>query len=129
GDLVLILGGLDEQDVGAGVAVATGPLDGADHPLDGPGVGAGDDDEIVRPAGGDGGADLRLHLRRRDDLLALHVTALLRGDLILDVDGGHAGALVLLHGADHVDRVAVAGIGVGDHRQVPGGDDSRGVLH
>ena len=41
---------------------------------------------------------------------------------------GHAGLLVGLHRAHHVDRVAVAGVGVGDHRHVDGGDDPPGVV-
>ena len=58
-----------------------------------------------------------------NDELALHVPALLRGHLVLDVDPGDPGRLVGADGADHVQRVAVAGVGVGDHRDVHAGRD------
>ena len=63
-----------------------------------------------------------------NDLLPFHVTALLGCHLILDVDAGDPRPLVLLHGADDVERVAVAGVGVGDDRQFAGGDDPGGVV-
>ena len=56
------------------------------------------------------------HLFLGDEALAEHVAAALRPDLVLDVDAGHAGALELAHRAPRVDRVAVAVVGVDDHR-------------
>ena len=75
----------------------------------------------------DRGPDLRRHLRRRYDELALHVAALLGGHLVLDVDPGDPGRLVGADGADHVQRVAVAGVGVGDHRDVDAVGDPPGA--
>src|ERR1700722_14150549 len=80
------------------------------EPFDGPGVGPGDDHEVGLGAGLHRRADLLDHLLGRDDQLALHVAALLRGHLILDVNPGGPGRLVGAHGADHVQRVAVAGV-------------------
>ena len=51
-----------------------------------------------------------------DHLLALHVAAALRRDLVLDVQRGDPGRGVLAHRAHHVERVAVAVVGVGDQR-------------
>jgi hypothetical protein len=46
------------------------------------------------------------------------VPAPLRHHLILEVNRADPGGLVFTHGPDHVDRVTVAGVGVGDHRDV-----------
>ena len=51
------------------------------------------------------------------------MTAPLRRHLVLEVDAGDAGALVVLDGADHPDGVPVPGVGVGDHRDLHGRDD------
>ena len=76
----------------------------------------------------DGGPDLADHLVGTDQRLPAHVPALLRHDLVLELDAGDAGLLVELHGPDDVDRVAVSGVGVGDHRHVDGGHDPAGVV-
>ena len=52
-----------------------------------------------------------------DHLLARDVPALLGRHLVLDVEPRHARLLVFAHRAHHVEHVAVAGVGVGDHRQ------------
>jgi hypothetical protein len=57
------------------------------------------------------------------------VPALLGHHLVLELDAGDPGLLVELHGADDVERVAVAGVGVGDDRDVDGGGDPAGVVH
>ena len=44
------------------------------------------------------------------------MTALFRGDLIFDVNGGDAGTLVTLHGANDVDRISITGIRIGNDR-------------
>jgi hypothetical protein len=41
---------------------------------------------------------------------------------------GDTGLLVLLHRADHVDRVAVTGVGIGDERQLAGANDAVRVV-
>jgi hypothetical protein len=48
--------------------------------------------------------------------------------LVLEVDAGHPGLLVLADRAHDVDRVAVAGVRVGDHRDVHRADDPAGVV-
>jgi hypothetical protein len=60
--------------------------------------------------------DLLDHLAGGDELLALEVPAPLRGELVLEVQSGHAGGLVRADGARDVDRIAVAVVGVGDER-------------
>jgi hypothetical protein len=60
--------------------------------------------------------DLPDHLAEADDLLALVMAAFLGADLVLDVECGDPRLLVLAHRADHVDRVAIAGVGIGDDR-------------
>ena len=82
------------------------------------GVGARDDDETAVAARVAGGADLRHHRFHRDDLLAREKTASLGKHLVLDVQCRHAGVLILAHGAPHVERVAVAGVGVADDGDV-----------
>ncbi len=66
------------------------------------------------------GVDRRLdftdHLAERDHLLTLVVPAFFRRHLVLDVEGGDPGLFVFPDRADHVERVAVAGVGIGDHR-------------
>src|SRR6185503_21277390 len=107
-------------------------------------VGVGAADELVHAAAGDaariaardqhevrvelaphavGRADLADHLLQRYHLLAGYVAAALGRDLVLDVDGGGAGAHEFLHGAHDIDGVAEAGIGIGDDRDLHGARD------
>ena len=53
--------------------------------------------------------------------------ALLGETLILDVHAGDAELLVFAHGTDHVQLVAVSGIGIGDHRDIDGRRDAASV--
>jgi hypothetical protein len=76
-----------------------------------------------------GGADLLDHLARLDNLLALHVAALLGRYLILYVNRRDPGCFVLPDGADHVYRVAVAVVGVGDERYLDRLGYAAGVVH
>src|SRR5262245_20104386 len=48
--------------------------------------------------------------------------------LVLEMDRGYAGGLVLARGADHVDRVAVPGVGVGHYRDIDRLRDPSGVV-
>ena len=79
--------------------------------------------EVVVFAGVGGGAELLDLLLGRDDALALEVAALLGPLLVLEDDAGDARAHALAHGADDVERVAVAGVHVGHERHVDGCDD------
>ena len=87
-----------------------------------------DDQRVGIGAGVQRGAQLLLVQLRRDHVLALHVPAALREDLILELDAGHAGALQLVHGADHLRDLAVAGVGVRDHGERDGGAEAPGVV-
>ena len=91
-------------------------------------VGARDDQRVGVGAGVQRGAQLLLVQLRRDHVLALHVPAALREDLILELDCRHAGALQLVHGADHLRDLAVAGVGVRDHGERDGGAEAAGVV-
>ena len=57
------------------------------------------------------------------------MAAFLGRDLVLDVEPGDPGFLVFAHRADHVDRVAVAGIGVGDDRDADRLDREADEMH
>ena len=89
---------VDEDEVGAGVGVRVAAGDRVLEPGHLQRVGARDDQRLVRPSRRDGGAHLEHHLLGRDHLLALHVAAALRRDLILDLHGVRAGRLELAHG-------------------------------
>ena len=73
-------------------------------------------------------ADLGEKFVARDDHLVVEVAALLREALVLDVQAGDAAPLVLPHRARRVELVAVAGIGIGDHRHVDGRGDAAGIV-
>ena len=109
---------LDEEQIGAGLAIELGPLDGGVEPFDRAGIGAGHDDHRLVLAGIEGRLQLGDHLGCGDHLLALHMAAALGRDLILDEQGGDAGALIGAHGAGDIGRPAIAGIGIGQQRQL-----------
>lgn len=115
--LFLGLGGLDEDDVRAGFLVSKAALDGLFDAVNGTGVGTGHDHHVAL-AGINGGLDLADHLFHGNDLTAGHVAALLGHDLVLELNDGDAGLLILADGALHVDSVAEAGVGVGDDEGV-----------
>ena len=73
-------------------------------------------------------AQLLLVQLRRDHVLAVHVPAALREDLVLELDAGDAGALELVHRAHHLRDLAVAGVGVGDHGEGDGRAEAAGVI-
>jgi hypothetical protein len=114
-DVVLAGRGLDEQHVRARVGVRAGPGDRRVQPLDGGGVGAGDEHEVGVAPGGDGGADLADHLARLHHGLAGHVAALLRRHLVLQVQPRHPGLLVLATVRRTLTRCR-SRCRVGDHR-------------
>jgi hypothetical protein len=78
------------------------------------------------PAGRARGRELREVLFERDDALALHVAASLRPHLVLEEAARGAELHELAHGALDVERVAVAGVDVDQHRDVDGSDDVPG---
>ncbi len=91
-------------------------------------IGAGDDHEfaLLRRHGS---TDLRHVILARHNLLVVQMAALLRRHLILDMDRRHAAPLIFLHGPEHVQLVAIAGVRIGDHRHRHRPDDTRGILH
>jgi hypothetical protein len=105
-----------EQEIGAGLVVEIEAADRLVEALDRGRVGARNDQEIRIEARGDGGSDLLDALFGRDHRLASEMAATLGPDLILDHDAGDAGALETADGEVSVDRIAVAGIGVGGKR-------------
>src|SRR6478735_11094477 len=58
------------------------------------------------------------HFTKRYDLLARDVAAALRRNLVFDVNGSDTRCHEFFHRTHHVDGVAKAGIGIGDHRYV-----------
>ena len=128
-DLFQGLRRLDKHHVGAGLDRVVGAPDRLVEPGDGARVGARDDHEVAAAARGSGGADLGQPVVARHDLLVVEMAAFLRKALVLDMDAGDPGGLVLAHRAHDVQLVAVAGIGVGDDRQVDRGGDAAGVVH
>ena len=118
GDFFHGLRRLDERHVGAGGEGGVGAGDGfleADHRAR---IGARDDQEVRIVAAGGGGADLREPVLARHDFLVIQMAAALWRDLILDVDARDTGALVVPHRAHDIEFVAVAGVGVGDDRNL-----------
>ena len=64
-----------------------------------------------------GGGDLRGHVMRIGQLLVIQVAALLWQDLVLDVHRRRAGVLEAPHHRHDVERLAIAGVAVHQHRQ------------
>ena len=84
--------------------------------------------EVGAAAGRGRGADLGQPILARHDLLVVEMAAFLGEALVLDMDAGDPARLVFAHRAHGVELVAVAGIGVGDDRQVDRGGDAAGVV-
>src|SRR5205814_7468686 len=87
------------------------------------GVGAGDDEVISAVFGFDGGADFVDVFVAFDDFFAAHVAALLGPDLIFQKTPGRAGGDQFLHGADDVEWISVAGVGIDDDGDAYGSAD------
>ena len=111
-----VLRRLDKADIGAGFQIGVDAVDRGLQALDGARIGPGDDDEVLILPGVDGGVDLADHLGEADDLLALVMAAFLGRDLVLDMESGDPRFFVFADRADHVDRVAIAGVGIGNDR-------------
>ena len=114
---------LGEHHVGPGVDVGAGPLDRRVEALDGTGVGTGAHHEVGVAPGRDRSPDPPHHLLGGHDRLAVEVAAALGVDLVLEVAAGQAAGLERLDGTGDVHRLAEAGVGVDDGRQVGDGGD------
>src|SRR6266511_4148716 len=75
-----------------------------------------------------GGPQLADHLLDRDTAAAGHTARLLRGFLILEMDPRDAGLDELLHGPVDLDGIAIAGIGIREHRDVHRQGDTSGIV-
>ena len=120
---------LDKPDIGAGLEIGVDPVDRGIEALDRARIRAGDDHHQGIPPGIDGGLDLADHLSPRDHLLAVVMPAFLGADLVFEVEGGDPGLFIFAHRADHVERVAIAGIGVGDDRDLDRLDGAADEAH
>ncbi|MCY1238474.1 hypothetical protein D9M72_512150 [compost metagenome] len=120
--------GFDEQDVGAGLAELLRALDRGLEAQRRRRVGAGHDEQVGVGAGIDGGLDLVDGFLGGDHLLAREMAAALGRDLVLELDAVGARALQHAHRVAHVQRVAEAGVGIDDQRQVHGVADARRVV-
>jgi hypothetical protein len=109
---------LGEDRVGTGIDERLRAVGRGVEPLGGADVGARHDEEVRVAARVDRGADALDRGVLVDDLLAVEVPAALRVDLVLDVGAGEPGVLELLDAAGHVHRLAEAGVGVDDRRQL-----------
>ena len=117
-EVLFRLQGIGKDDVGPGFLVEVGPFDRAFQPLDGGGVGAGDDAQMrTRLAGG---ADFGGGIFRRDQALVVQVAAFLRQHLVFDMYGARARAFQFPDRAHGVERFAITGVAVDDQRQVRG---------
>ena len=72
--------------------------------------------------------DLAGHLLRRDQRLAVEMAAALGKILVLELDRVGAGALEQAHGALHIERVAIAGVGIDDQMGADAVADQRDGL-
>jgi N-methylhydantoinase B len=117
GDLLLAGRRVEERHVGARLEVMLHPLDSGLQTLDRDRIGAGDQHEVGIIEGIARGPKLARELGDRHDALVGVVAAALGEGLVLKVQARDAGALEGAHRALHVERVAVACVGVGDQRQ------------
>ena len=115
----------DKNRIDAELGERAGALDGVVEAIDAARVGARDDDEIGIGARRQRGFEFSFHLRQWDDFFAVEMAAALGRDLVLDMNGSDANAFELTHGAHQIDGIAVAGVGIGDHRNFHHRDDLR----
>ena len=111
-------GGVDEHEIGARIAVGVAAGERVLEPGHLERIRPRDDQRLVRASRGNGGADLDHHLGSRDHLLALHVAAALRRDLILDLNRVGADGLELADREPDARLGAVARVGIDDDRQI-----------
>src|SRR5438874_11559210 len=81
-------------------------------------IGACNDHEVGVLPRIDSSAYLLRHLFHGDNLLALHMAALLRPDLVLDMQSSNTSAFILVYSSSHIDWIAVAGICICDQWQI-----------
>ena len=67
-----------------------------------------------------GGGDLGCHVARIRQLLVVEMAAFFRKQLVLDVNGRGAGILEAAHHVHDIERFAIAGVAIDQHRQAAG---------
>ena len=67
-----------------------------------------------------GGGDLGGHVARIRQLLVVEMAAFLRQQLVLDVNGRSACVLEGAHHVHDIERLAIAGVAIDQHRQAAG---------
>ncbi len=90
-------------------------------------MGAGDDCQFRVTPGFQGRADLADAFGNGDQVRGF-AAELRRQQGVFDGQGGHAGTFELDDGAHDVECVAIAMVGVGDHRQLGDAADAGGLL-
>ena len=105
-------------------------MEGILKPIHRIGIGPCNNHEVGVLPGINGGAYFLDHLVKGNNLLALHMAAFLGPELVLDVNGGHSCSLILADRATHIDRVAIACIGISDERSIANnGSEGCGPAH
>src|SRR5262245_18896934 len=115
--LLLALGTLDEQDVGASLCVGLATAQGLVEAEAGTGISAGHDEEIGRTSGCSHHRDLTHHVVGWDHAPARGMSAALGEHLVLDLDCRSTGGLVALDRALKVKEPAEPGIGIAHDRR------------
>ena len=111
-------GRFHEDHVRPGGDVGSRPLEGAFQTLHRQRVGAGHQHQVGVLTRHGRRYELLHHLLDGDHTLPGEVPTALGGDLILQRHGRHPRALHVAHRAQHVEVVAIAGVRVGNHRDL-----------
>ena len=117
----------DEGHIGAGFDIALSALDRRLETLNRAGVRSGDDDHPFA-ARVNRGPHLSDHLIGRNQLLAGEVAAAFRRVLVLDLNRAGANLLEDPDRVSDIDRVAEAGVGIDDQRQIDNAANSQNVI-
>ena len=120
---------MDQQEIGAGLGIGgAAPQRLVEPEIGDQRLGAGDHEQVVARSGGARRFDLALELLRRAPAPAGRRQAggVLREGLVLDHDSRRPGARIGADDMEDIDRVAVAGIEIGDERDLDLLDDGAG---
>src|SRR5438445_135478 len=103
---------LDEQHIGARLAVERGASNRPIEPLHRNRIGARNDERLRRFPRVESRLDLPRHFLCPDERLVVEVTAAFWKGLVLELDRVRPCALEQPHGSADIERVAVAGVGI-----------------
>ena len=118
----------DKQHVGAGFAITLAALQRCIDAFDRNRVGARDDHEVLIASRIARRFNFRHHLRGRNHAFTGEMAATLGPALVFDVHAGDTGFFVVADGAARVNRIAVAGVGIGYHGKFARIDDAACVV-